>query len=206
MAEDKKTTTAADTADKKAPAKKPAGKKPASKAATKDAAKKPAAKKPAAKTAAVPKAIAKAAQQSKGAQRKLRVTDRYEGTYVQGVGKRKTSTAVVRMYPGNGEIYVNNKAVKEYFPTAIETQKITAPLKLAGVQSEYNISVKVLGGGFTSQAEAVRHGIARALIAADAGYRGSLKSAGLLTRDARRKERKKPGLKRARRSPQWSKR
>lgn len=127
--------------------------------------------------------------------------------YYYGTGKRKTSTARVRLYKdGKGEIRVNDKLVNEYFPLALQLEVIQSALKLAGHLKSFDISVKVNGGGINSQSEAIRHGISRALIDFDADLRSTLKKAGYLTRDARVKERKKPGLRRARRAPQFSKR
>jgi small subunit ribosomal protein S9 len=127
-------------------------------------------------------------------------------TYIEAVGRRKTATARVRIYPGTGEIVVNDKPMEEYFGRALDRMILRQPLTLAGAESTINISVHVNGGGEGGQAGAVRLGIARALIASDANLRGPLKAAGFLTRDARAKERKKPGLKRARKAPQYTKR
>lgn len=127
--------------------------------------------------------------------------------YFYANGKRKTSTAQVRLYPGGtGKIEVNDKAAKEYFSTNEMVGCIKSPLDLINQSKNYDITIKVVGGGKQSQAEACRHGVARALTVADEELRPQLKVAGYLTRDARAKERKKPGLKRARRAPQWSKR
>lgn len=127
--------------------------------------------------------------------------------YFYGCGKRKTSVARVRLYPkGKGMIVVNEKPAQEYFTLTTSLGIINAPLKLTGLAKEFDISVKLAGGGTSSQAEALRHGISRALLQFDANLRATLKKAGFLTRDARIKERKKPGLKRARRAPQFSKR
>lgn len=127
--------------------------------------------------------------------------------YFFAAGKRKTSVARVRLYPnGKGDITVNEKPAREYFTMVSSMGVIKHPLKITGLTNKFDISVKVLGGGVNSQAEAVRHGISRALLEFDNTLRATLKKAGLLTRDARIKERKKPGLKRARRAPQFSKR
>ncbi len=144
---------------------------------------------------------------SKGKQRKIRIEDKFAGTqYHLGVGKRKTAIALVRMHEkGKGEIFVNNHKFEDYFFGNL-IENALQPLQLTGKETEFNISIKVMGGGVSSQAEAIRHGIARALVLFDSELRGVLKKAGLLTRDARVKERKKPGLKRARRAPQWKKR
>ncbi|GIV78701.1 30S ribosomal protein S9 [Litorilinea aerophila] len=126
--------------------------------------------------------------------------------YIEAVGRRKTATARVRLYPGNGEIVVNEKPLEEYFGRALDRMILRQPLALTGTENAYNISVRVRGGGESGQANAVRHGIARALVEADPNMRPVLKAAGFLTRDARAKERKKPGLKRARKAPQYTKR
>lgn len=127
--------------------------------------------------------------------------------YYYGVGRRKTATAQVRLYPGGeGKIIVNDRKVEEYFPRSRDLIQITAPLKVTATEGQFTISVQVRGGGITGQAEAVRHGIARALLAANPDYRPLLRKGGFLTRDARAKERKKPGLKRARKAPQYTKR
>lgn len=126
--------------------------------------------------------------------------------YVEAVGRRKTSTARVRLYPGTGEIVVNDKPLPEYFGRALDRMILKQPLALTGTEESFNISVHVRGGGDAGQAGAVRLGIARALCESDTNLRPALKAAGLLTRDARIKERKKPGLKRARKAPQYTKR
>lgn len=126
--------------------------------------------------------------------------------YVEAVGRRKEATARVRLYPGTGEIVVNDKPVDVYFGRALDQMTLRQPLVLTGTESSYNISVKVRGGGESGQAAAVRLGIARALCERDPNLRPPLKAAGFLTRDAREKERKKPGLKRARKAPQYTKR
>ncbi len=123
-----------------------------------------------------------------------------------GTGRRKKSIARVRLLPGAGNITVNKRDVEEYF--GLETLKmiVRAPLVLTDTLSKFDVKVNVLGGGTTGQAGAIRHGIARALLVADPELRGQLKKAGYLTRDPRMKERKKYGLKAARRAPQFSKR
>lgn len=126
--------------------------------------------------------------------------------YVEAVGRRKEASARVRLYPGTGEIVVNDKPANVYFGRALDQMILRQPLALTGTEASFNISVKVHGGGEGGQASAVRLGIARALIEQDANLRPSLKAAGFLTRDARAKERKKPGLKRARKAPQYTKR
>ncbi len=127
--------------------------------------------------------------------------------YVPAVGRRKTAIARVRLVKsGKGMVRVNNKALATYFPTAELQDIVMSPLKTVGMEQTYDVSVVAQGGGVHSQAEAVRLGISRALLKIDAEMRKSLKKLGYLTRDPRAKERKKPGLRRARRSPQWSKR
>lgn len=123
-----------------------------------------------------------------------------------GTGRRKESVARVRLVPGEGRVIVNKRDLDEYF--GLETLKaiVKQPLVLTDSVGRYDVMVNVHGGGFTGQAGAIRHGIARALLKADADLRPALKKAGFLTRDPRMKERKKYGLKAARRAPQFSKR
>lgn len=127
--------------------------------------------------------------------------------YIFAVGRRKTSVARVRLFQsGDGSIIVNEKDYKIYFPHFEYNESVLAPLKSVGKEAVFNISAKVHGGGTRGQADAVRHGISRALIKYDEALRKTLKPLGYLRRDPREKERKKPGLKRARRAPQFSKR
>jgi small subunit ribosomal protein S9 len=127
--------------------------------------------------------------------------------YYQGTGRRKTSVARVRLFPGSGEFVVNGRSPEDYFGARDLLQRnVRHPLTLTNNLSSFNVLVKVRGGGVASQAGAVRHGIARALLDLDADLRAVLKKAGLLTRDPRMKERKKVGLKRARKAPQYTKR
>jgi small subunit ribosomal protein S9 len=127
--------------------------------------------------------------------------------YFEGVGRRKASTARARLYPqGSGKVLVNDKPLADYFGRDVDVTAVNAPLKLTGADNRYNVSVKVLGGGVTGQAIASRMAIARALLEIDQEYRGQLKDAGFLSRDPREKERKKPGLKRARKGPTYTKR
>ena len=126
--------------------------------------------------------------------------------YVEAVGRRKSASARVRLYPGTGEIVVNDKPMPVYFGRALDQMILMQPLNLTGAAASYNISVHVVGGGESGQAAAVRLGIARALQMSDTNLRPPLKAAGMLTRDARAKERKKPGLKRARKAKQYTKR
>jgi small subunit ribosomal protein S9 len=123
-----------------------------------------------------------------------------------GTGRRKSSVARVRLVPGEGRIVVNSRDIKDYIPSAALIEDIKQPLNLTETTGNYDVLVNVSGGGTAGQAGAIRHGISRALLEADPEYRATLKRAGMLTRDARMKERKKPGLKGARRAPQFSKR
>ena len=128
------------------------------------------------------------------------------GVYYEGVGRRKRASARVRLYPGDGNIVVNDKPVEEYFSRERDVLHLLEPLKATDTVGTFNVSVKVQGGGVSGQAGAVRHGLARALLASDPNLRPVLRRGGFLTRDARKKERKKPGLKRARKAPQYTKR
>jgi small subunit ribosomal protein S9 len=123
-----------------------------------------------------------------------------------GTGKRKTSVARVILRPGDGTTWVNGRTIEEYFPRAVWQTIAVSPLKVAGLDGRYDIRVRVHGGGISGQAGAVRHGIARALVEADPELRVALKREGYLTRDARQVERKKAGLHKARKAPQFSKR
>jgi len=129
------------------------------------------------------------------------------GQYYNAVGRRKAAVARVRLYPGTGEMVVNGKDGQDYFGGR-ELHQITifTPLRLTSTADRFLVSVKVVGGGVSGQAGAIRHGIARALARFDPELRPTLKRAGLLTRDPRVKERKKVGLKRARKAPQYTKR
>jgi small subunit ribosomal protein S9 len=123
-----------------------------------------------------------------------------------GTGKRKTSVARIILRPGDGQTWVNGRTLEEYFPRLAHRAIAIAPLKTAGVEGRYDLRVRVHGGGPSGQAGAVRHGIARALVEADPELRVPLKRQGYLTRDARIVERKKAGLHKARKAPQFSKR
>ena len=123
----------------------------------------------------------------------------------RGTGRRKSSVARVFMTPGTGVISVNGKTLEEYLPLETLRMVVKSPLELTGTTAKFDVKVNVNCGGFSGQAGAIRHGVARALLEAG-DYRSTLKAAGLLTRDARAKERKKYGLKKARRAPQFSKR
>ena len=130
----------------------------------------------------------------------------FKGKYISTAGRRKTAVAQVRLYiEGEGKMIVNGKELVKYFPE-VKAELAIQPLKAANHDTDMNMSVLVKGGGTSAQAEAVRHGIARALLSMDEEYRGMLKAKGWLTRDSRKVERKKFGLKKARRAPQWSKR
>jgi len=126
--------------------------------------------------------------------------------YNYGTGRRKTATARVRLYPGQGRVLVNDKPVHEYFGREAQVAVLMEPLVTTGVRDTVDVVVKVAGGGITGQVEAIRHGVARALLGLNPELRQALKRAGFLTRDPREKERKKPGLKRARKAPQYTKR
>jgi len=126
--------------------------------------------------------------------------------YYEGVGRRKTSTARVRIATGTGKFLVNDKPVQAFFTRPGDQDIILTPLRTAGMEGKLDISVRVQGGGVTGQAGAVRHGLARALLTLSPELRGALRAGGHLTRDSREKERKKPGLKRARKAPTYTKR
>lgn len=123
-----------------------------------------------------------------------------------GTGRRKEAVARVRLVPGHGRLSVNDRDMEVYFPSPLLRAQVRLPLDLTGCEGKYDVFARVRGGGVTGQAGAVRHGIARALIGVDAELRPALKKAGLLTRDPRMKERRKYGLKKARKAPQFSKR
>ena len=126
-------------------------------------------------------------------------------TYI-GTGRRKTAVARVFLTPGTGVITVNGKSLDEYLPEETLRMIVRSPLELTETLGQFDVKINVNGGGFTGQAGAMRHGVARALLEASSDYRPKLKAAGFLTRDSRAKERKKYGLKGARRAPQFSKR
>jgi small subunit ribosomal protein S9 len=123
-----------------------------------------------------------------------------------GTGKRKSSVARVILRPGDGTTWLNGRTLEEYFPREVHRKMVLAPLRVAGVEGTYDLRVRVHGGGPSGQAGAVRHGVARALVEADPNLRVPLKREGFLTRDARVVERKKAGLHKARKAPQFSKR
>ena len=134
------------------------------------------------------------------------MTKEFQGEYFYANGKRKSAIAKVRLYKGEGKIFVNGKEIKEWQDYKEQTQKIITPLKVTGMDGKFDISIKVIGGGHNAQAEAMRLGISKALVVFDPTLRGTLKKLGLISRDQRVKERKKPGLKSARRASQFSKR
>ena len=123
-----------------------------------------------------------------------------------GTGRRKKSIARVRLVPGNGKVVINNRDIENYFGLETLRMIVNQPLVLTATKDRFDVLVNVHGGGFTGQAGAIRHGITRALIKADENLKSELKKAGFVTRDPRMKERKKYGLKKARRAPQFSKR
>ena len=130
--------------------------------------------------------------------------------YFSAIGRRKTSVAQVRLFENenaaDGDLIINEKKLKEYFPVALQQNNILAPLKAVGMHGKFSMTVIVRGGGTTGQVEAVRLGVSRALVEFDEKLKKSLKGLGFMTRDSRKVERKKAGLKKARKSPQWSKR
>jgi small subunit ribosomal protein S9 len=183
---------------KKAAPKKAAKKKEISKAPKKAVAKKEAIKKE------------KAEKEIKIEKAEKKEIVKNSAKYFYGLGKRKTAVAQVRIYPneekGNRKVLVNNKEAKVYFPIERLQEQIMLPFAKIGQEGKFDISAKVFGGGVTAQAEAVRLGISRALVKADESFKKPLRDLGFLTRDPRIVERKKPGLKKARRAPQWAKR
>jgi small subunit ribosomal protein S9 len=124
----------------------------------------------------------------------------------RGTGKRKTSVARVILRPGDGAWWINGRTLQEYFPRAALQSTASAPLRVAELEGRFDVRARIDGGGITGQAEALRHGLARALVEADPNLRTTLKREGFLTRDARIVERKKAGLHKARKAPQYSKR
>ena len=129
-----------------------------------------------------------------------------ERAQYRGTGKRKTSIARVILRPGDGKTWINGRTIEDYFPRASHRKMVLAPLEVADAAGQYDLRIRVHGGGISGQAGAVRHGIARALVDADPDMRVPLKRQGFLTRDARIVERKKAGLHKARKAPQFSKR
>lgn len=125
---------------------------------------------------------------------------------VQATGRRKSSIARVRLYAGTGEVSLNGRTLDDYFPNAALRQRVMEPLRAVEVEGQYDVVAKLEGGGTTGQSDALRLGLARALVEIDPEHRSPLKKGGMLTRDARRVERKKYGLRKARRAPQFTKR
>ena len=165
---------------------------PAKKTTTKKTAKKKIAKKPVRKTAAKKPVVKKVSEVEK---------------YIEAVGRRKTAVARVRLFEkGKKEILINDKNYQDYFPNFDLQKTILAPLEMTDSRDKFKVSVKVKGGGVHAQSVAVRHGLSRTLVKLNPDFRKQLKKASLLTRDPRMRERKKFGLKRARKGPQWSKR
>jgi small subunit ribosomal protein S9 len=127
-------------------------------------------------------------------------------SYFHGTGRRKTATAQVKLMAGNGAIIIDGSPLEKRFPSLEHQRLINQPFIATETVGKYNAVIKVLGGGVTGQSAAISHGISRALVRADERFKPILRQSGLLTRDARAKERKKPGLKRARKAPQYTKR
>ncbi len=134
------------------------------------------------------------------------MADTIKGEYYYGMGRRKTAVARVRLFPnGDGSVIVNGKQARAYFgQREALTSTVLAPLRLLEIADQYNMTVRVVGGGTSGQAGAIRHGVARALLRVNPEWKPALRKAGYLTRDPRMKERKKPGLKRARKAPQYT--
>jgi len=138
--------------------------------------------------------------------KKIKNPEEKKERYFEGIGKRKSSVARVRIFPGGKGIKINDKNLDDYFPLSGLRKKVNAPIEKLESSEGFNITVKVKGGGITGQAEAIRLGISRALVKFNEEFRKRLRRLGYLTRDARKVERKKFGLKKARRAPQWRKR
>jgi small subunit ribosomal protein S9 len=137
----------------------------------------------------------------------MTATKKTEGRYIEAVGGRKTSSARVRITPAaKFSISINDREFESYFPTAELRNVVKSAFDVLGLDQKFSVSAHIKGGGVSSQADALRHGISRALIIYDVSLRGKLKSSGFLKRDPRAKERRKFGLKKARKAPQWSKR
>lgn len=150
--------------------------------------------------------MAKTANKSKSKE-KSKKPRKKSGKYIYAIGRRKRAVAQVRLFTNKGgKISINDAPYQSYFPTYDLQKDLTLPLKLTKTLNKFNISIKAKGSGIRGQAEAARLGIARALVSHNADFKKTLRGAGLLTRDPREKERKKPGLKKARRAPQWQKR
>ncbi len=134
------------------------------------------------------------------------MTEETKKSYTPAVGRRKRASARIRLMAGSGDVVVNEKPLAVYLPVETMQTTVMKPMEVLGQAKSFDVTVKVLGGGLAGQADAISLGIARALVAHDEAFRPPLKAAGLLKRDAREKERKKPGLKKARKAAQWSKR
>ncbi|HOC53824.1 MAG TPA: 30S ribosomal protein S9 [Candidatus Pacearchaeota archaeon] len=155
----------------------------------------------------VKKRVVKKKEETAKEEKEIIIPEKTGSEYYEGTGRRKTSIARVRLYnKKNGLVNINGKKLEEYFSTETLQKTVISPLDKMKSMDRFEIKVLVKGGGINSQAEAIRHGIARALVVFNLEYKKRLRKAGLLTRDSRMKERKKFGLKRARRAPQWSKR
>ncbi|MCL4489418.1 MAG: 30S ribosomal protein S9 [Chloroflexi bacterium] len=128
------------------------------------------------------------------------------GKYYEGIGRRKAAIARVRLFAGSGAFMINERPLVEYFPVTSHANRVISPLRVTQNEDRFAVSAQVKGGGPVGQSGAVALGVARALLSADESFKGALRKAGLLTRDARVKERKKPGLKRARKAKQYTKR
>lgn len=140
------------------------------------------------------------------AETKAKTTNKKDDSTVRAVGRRKTAAARIRLTTGKGEVTINGKDLKEFFPIVFWQEKVLAPLVTTGRDANMSVSIKVEGGGVNGQAEAIRHGIARALVEWDENLKPVLRAAGYMTRDSRGRERKKYGRHRARRGHQWRKR
>lgn len=163
-------------------------------------------KKVAPKKEAVKKTTTKKEVQEKPVVEKTKKTA-IAGKFISAIGRRKTAVAQVRMFEkGDGEITINGVSAETYFKKEENFNIILQPLKIVSKIKDFNFTVLVKGGGYLGQLEAIRHGIARALVKYDPEFKVMLKTSGYITRDPRQKERKKPGLKKARKAPQWSKR
>jgi small subunit ribosomal protein S9 len=134
------------------------------------------------------------------------VADTQEQVRTRGTGRRKEAVVRVRLTPGTGQVVLNGRTLEEYFPARSHRIMVTSPFRVIGREKEFDVIARLDGGGVSGQAGALRHGIARALVEFDPSLRGTLKKEGLLTRDPREKERRKYGLKKARKAPQYSKR
>ena len=169
--------------------------------------KKPAAKKPAAKKAAPKKVEAKEEAATTAETGESKAPERKSGSYIYALGRRKSAVAQARLFSGGkGNIQVNGKDCNKYFTVYELNEAVCSPLKAVGLANDMDVHLKVSGGGMRGQAEAARLGVSRALVELNPNYRKTLKALGFMKRDPREKERKKPGLKKARKAPQWAKR